>query len=206
MPNASDILANLSAIASQARVVAIAWHVVVVVVIMALLSGLRPSKRTAAMLLSLPLASVGIIAWRWHNPFNAIVFVGASLALTTLASRGRLHDRVRMGSRFAIVCGAGLLTYAWSYPHFLAGPSAIAYLYGAPLGIIPCPTLALAVAATLLGDGLVGGAWCLTLAGLAMFYAVFGIARLGVALDWGLLVGTAALLSQHWRTAREVSA
>ncbi|HEY6881911.1 MAG TPA: hypothetical protein VI299_27975 [Polyangiales bacterium] len=52
----------------------------------------------------------------------------------------------------------------------------------------------------LFGDGLVGGAWRLTLAGLAMFYAVFGIARLGVALDWGLLAGATALLGHPWAT------
>lgn len=196
MPSSKDILENLSTIANGAIVIAVAWHVVSAVAVIALLTRWRPANRTAAALLSLPLISVSITAWVFANPFNGAIFALAALGLVMLAARGNTTP-VRIGSGTSVALGLALLLYAWVYPHFLAGPSPVAYLYAAPLGIIPCPTLALVIAAALVGDGLVGGAWRVALAFLATFYAVFGIARLGVALDVGLLAGAVALFVQH---------
>lgn len=36
-----------------------------------------------------------------------------------------------------------MLAIGWIYPHFLDGP-AVDYLHAAPVGLVPCPTLAVA--------------------------------------------------------------
>lgn len=196
MPSPAEILANLAAIANRAIAVAVAWHLVSAVVVVALQMRWRPSNRVAAALLGLPLLSVSIMAWLFANPFNGAVFALAALGAVALAARGNTQP-VQLGSRSSVAAGLALFVFAWVYPHFLVDASPVAYLYAAPLGVIPCPTLALVVAAALVGRGLVGGAWCIALASLAAFYALFGMIRLGVALDVGLLIGASALFAQR---------
>lgn len=196
MPSPEDILANLSTIANRAVAVSVAWHCVSAVAVVALLMGWRPSNRAAAALLGMPLLSVSVAAWLFANPFNGAIFALAALGSVVLAARGNTHA-VRLGSRTSVALGLALFLYAWLYPHFVVAPSPLTCLYAAPLGVIPCPTLSLLVAAALVGRGLVAGAWCVALALLAAFYALFGMLRLGVALDVGLLIGALALSAQQ---------
>jgi len=195
MPSSSEILASLGRIANQASVVAIAWHVVVGLAVVSLIVGFKPNQRTAALLLSVPLASVSLTAWSFGNPFNGAVLAVATLVLAGLASLGATQP-ARTDQRWALVVGILLVAFAWVYPHFLVERSALAYLYAAPLGILPCPTLALVSGAALCGGGLVGGAWRLSLAGFAAFYALFGMLRLGVLIDGFLLLGAIGLIVQ----------
>ena len=58
MPRAADILDGLSVIANQATGVAVAWHILIATALVALVSGWRPSQRTARLLIGMPLASV----------------------------------------------------------------------------------------------------------------------------------------------------
>ena len=88
MPRAADILDGLSAIASQATSVAAAWHILIGTALLALLSGWRPSQRTARLLIGMPLASVAAVAIVFANPFNGLVFTASALAMTALAMRG----------------------------------------------------------------------------------------------------------------------
>ena len=78
------------------------------------------------------------------------------------------------------------------YPHFLVGPAA-SYLYASPAGLLPCPTLAIAIGFALLGNGLGSRPWSLTLAAVGLFYGLFGVFRLGVYLDIALVGGAIAL-------------
>ena len=80
----------------------------------------------------------------------------------------------------------------WLYPHFLEG-HATAYLYASPVGLVPCPTLAVAIGFALLGNGLGSRVWSLTLAAVGLLYGLFGVLRLGVFLDIGLVSGAVAL-------------
>lgn len=101
-------------------------------------------------------------------------------------------EAVHAGAPWTAVAGAALFAFAWTYPHFLEGRAWTAYLYAAPVGLVPCPTLALLASLVLLGDGIdrrVAG----VVAGLAAFYGAFGVLRLGVRLDLGLLAGAAAV-------------
>jgi hypothetical protein len=192
MPGAADILDGLSAIASQATLVAVAWHILIGTALLALLGGWRPSQRTARLLIGLPLASVAAVAIAFANPFNGLLFTASAGAMTALAMRGDRRP-VYLGSAWTYAIGLVMLAFGWVYPHFLDGP-AIDYLYAAPVGLVPCPTLAVASGFALLGNGLGSRAWALTLAAVALTYGLFGVLRLGVFLDIPLAIGAMALV------------
>jgi hypothetical protein len=100
---------------------------------------------------------------------------------------------VRRGPPWAFWAGVASLSYGWLYPHFL-DVDPIAYLVAAPVGLVPCPTLAVVIGVALLGGGLGSRAWSLVLAALGLFYGLFGVFRLGVLLDLGLLLAATVLL------------
>ena len=196
MPVSEEILSGLRLIANDMVWLSGVWHVVVGITIAALLAGFRPTGRTAAVSLSVPLASVSIVALAFENPFNGAVFAVLALLLAGLAWRAST-ERVRLGSGWAAVLGSLLIGFGWVYPHFLENKPWFVYLYAAPLGAIPCPTVAVVVGAALLADGFGARAWRLTLAFTALFYSVFGTFRLGVAIDSLLLLGGVGLMAQH---------
>jgi len=201
LPNATEILDGLSVIANQASGIAVTWHIVIAMSLVALAVGWRPSQRTAQLLIGMPLASVAGVAVVFNNPFNGLVFSASALALTAIAMGG---DRrlVSLGSAWARGTGITTIAFGWIYPHFLRG-DATAYLYAAPVGLVPCPTLAVAIGFALVGNGLGSRVWSLTLAALGLFYGLFGVLRLSVLLDIGLVGGALALVAVVLHHARD---
>jgi hypothetical protein len=192
MPERSQILEGLSAIANQQAHLAIAWHVILLVLLVALLLGWRPTRRTAGVALALPLLSVGLLAWYHANPFNGSVFLALALLLAMLGLR--LPSRqIASGPRFALLAGALLVGFGWIYPHFLQTDHPWAYLYAAPAGLIPCPTLSITIGLALMAGGLGSRAWDLSLASAGLFYALFGALLLQVWIDGLLAAGSAGL-------------
>src|SRR5918994_928 len=88
MPHATEILDGLSAIANQAAGMAVAWHFVIAMALVALAAGWRPSQRTARLLIGVPLVSGAGVAIVFDNPFNGLVFAASALALTAIAVGG----------------------------------------------------------------------------------------------------------------------
>ncbi|HET8938159.1 MAG TPA: hypothetical protein VFN67_32170 [Polyangiales bacterium] len=194
MPDRSEILTRLTLIANRAEVIAISWHVALAVLGAAALLGWRPSRRMLTLGLSVPLGSVALCALYYGNPFNAGVFGVSALAAALLAIRAPTGP-LSAASGWTRVLGGTLVAFGWIYPHFLQG-SEFKYLYAAPLGVIPCPTLSAVIGITLLGNGLGAGTWSRLLAALGAFYAVFGALRLGVTIDLVLLLGALGLFVQ----------
>ena len=192
MPTPEQILAGLTAIANRAQPLAIGWHAALAVTIIALLAGWRPSRRIAGVLLAIPLISVAAMAWSFGNPFNGLVFALVAVLLVTLALR-LPEDAVTRGPAWAFVVGVLMVGFGWVYPHFLESGAPLAYLYAAPFGLVPCPTLSAVIGFALLGGGLRARGWSGVLAGAGVFYALFGALRLGVSIDIFLLVGALAL-------------
>lgn len=190
MPTSTEILSGLAAIANDWIAVAVAWHVAVAVALAAIAIGWRPHIRTARLLIAALPASVAIAALVHGNPFNGIVFAGATVLLISLALRDRVEAPLAspLWARWA---GGAMIAFGWLYPHFLVGDP-WRYLYAAPLGLVPCPTLSMAIGLALLVPG-GRRAWSLTLASIGVFYALFGALRLGVLIDFGLLAGALAL-------------
>lgn len=197
-PSAADILSGLHAITGRWTEIAALWHIAVGALLAALLGGWSPLRARLGLLLALPLLSVSVLAWDAGNAFNALLFLIAASALTGGAAalpRMRLH---RARNAFAVL-GLGMIAFGWTYPHFLEETdNALRYFYAAPTGLIPCPTLAVIIGFALLTNGLESRALSLGIVLLGLFYALFGILRLGVAIDAGLAIGALALLIQSF--------
>jgi len=191
MPAPGEILDSLAAIANRAYVLAIAWHIAIAFAVAALANGWRPTNQAARVALAAPIASVAALAFAFGNPFNGVVFTAATIALVAIGAGGDTRP-VSTGTPVTTLVGIAMIVFGWVYPHFLAAPPA-AYIYAAPVGLVPCPTLSAAIGFAVLGNGLGRRAWSGVLAGLGLFYGVFGALRLGVHLDVGLLVGAATL-------------
>ena len=192
MPPSQEILDGLARIANQWRPIAIAWHLSLGVCLIALLLGWRPQRRLAGILLAVPLGSVSVLAWAGGNPFNGTVFAAVMIALIGVALSWP-RDPVRVGGPWLWIPGCLLLAFGWTYPHFLQADSWAIYLYAAPMGLIPCPTLSVVGGACLLLDGLGSRWWSPMVAAPGLLYGVIGAFRLGVRIDVVLVVGAVIL-------------
>lgn len=205
MPHARTIVEGLRVISNDAIGLAIGWHVVMLVVGAALWMGWRASRRTTGLLLTAPIASAAATAFAFSNPFNGAVLGILAIALVVVALR--LDERLPP-ERNAVttVAGVVVLAFGFFYPHFLETRPAAIYLVAAPIGLVPCPTLALVIGITVIAGGLGSRAWSLVLAVAGLFYGVFGVFRLGVQLDIGLVAGAIALLAVALSTSRKARA
>lgn len=202
MPSAQTILEQLRVISNSAANIAVGWHVALALAVVALTLGWRPSRRAAGVILATPLASAAAVALAHGNPFNAVILGALACALVLVACRLGTDPVVR-GSTAATAIGLLMIGFGSCYPHFVERGTPLAYLYAAPTGLIPCPTLSLAIGFALVGGGLGSRAWSMPLAGVGVFYGLFGVVRLRVHLDIPLIVGAAALLTVAGVSARQ---
>jgi hypothetical protein len=205
MPSSAEILENLRRISDEGSAYAVAWHVLLGGVAAALLSRRRPPPALAAWLVVALFASVSVFAWRFDNSFNGSVFAALAAIcglLAWLPSPSALESK----RSWTHALGVLMLAFGWAYPHFAEPHTALSYLYSAPTGLIPCPTLSVALGFGLL-DWLPGRrSWTGILAMAAVFYGLFGVLRLGVAIDLMLLVGALGLLAKQLLTSRRHAA
>lgn len=209
MPSPEEILRQLASLAEAERSLAVFWHLILATVVIVVLRARGAiSRRFGVIASAAPMVSVGALALRAGNPFNGIVFLASALAFVliglTLSEAPPPH-----APSWAVILGAASIGYAWVYPHFLVQPWAY-YLADAPFGILPCPTLAGVLGFALVGDGYGSRAWSLLAAALGVFYALFGMLRLGVWLDAGLLIPAIAVATlgsmRHLRLATVLGA
>ena len=194
VPSTHEILIGLSAVANEWRSVAIAWHVVLAVSLLAAVLGWRPSTRAAAYLLASPLVSVSAAAFASGNPYNGTVVTALVLALLSIASR-LSREPVRLGPSGIVSPGALLVAFGWAYPHFLETDHWTAYAYAAPLGLLPCPTVSVAIGSSLILGHFGSRPWAFTLAAAGLMYGAIGAFMLGVKLDYVLLAGSLAAVA-----------
>lgn len=193
MPIATEILEGLTAIANSWQSLAVLWHLFFGLLAVSVALGWRPANRLMGALLVPALVSVSILAWVEGNPFNGTVFGVLSLAF--LGILPKLSDTpVRRSSPGWVVSGILLFAFGWTYPHFLSEGSDLVYLYAAPLGLVPCPTLSMLVGVTLIFGGFKSPMWSSLLVVAALFYGFFGALYLGVVIDWVLTAGGIVLL------------
>jgi hypothetical protein len=195
MPATVDVLDSLARIAREWRGMAIGWHAAAAIAVLVLLIK-RPSRgqRVPAIAVTVPLASVAALAWWSGNPFNGTIFTVLTVALVVEASR--LEDRpLQSASPASVAVGSILVIFGLVYPHFLPDGSQWSYLYAAPFGLIPCPTLSVMTGASLAAGVFGSRAWGFTLGVVGLVYGVIGVLVLGVAIDTALVVGAVVLLA-----------
>jgi hypothetical protein len=116
------------------------------------------------------------------------------LAATLAGAAARFPNApVRLSSRVWVAAGLAFTVFGWTYPHFLETDSWTSYLYAAPFGLLPCPTLSSVIGMTLLFENLRSRVWSTALVVAGLVYGAVGVFQLGVALDWGLLFASALL-------------
>jgi hypothetical protein len=192
MPAPSAILDGLTEISNQWRAVAVGWHVLIGLLVIGLVAGWRPTERLLAVLITLPLVSVSVLAWLAGNAFNGVVVAGLALLLFRYLPHLR-PQRVRFDSAWPVLSGATMVAFGWMYPHFLTTDSWTAYAYGAPLGVVPCATLSAAIGIASMVAPLRSGAWAAALASGGLFYGLLGFFYLNVMIDIVLVGGAVAL-------------
>jgi len=191
MPSSVTILETLSSMAEDLVWLAVAWHAVMLTAVGLRVMGLRVSPHASMLALTLPSVSVSVAAFGYGLAFNGVAFGVLGLAFATLGILSK-HPSLQHGPRWAGVLGAALLVFGWVYPHFNSGPWHRT-LYAAPLGVLPCPTLAMLAGTVLWAESFRSRAACSLLALWCAFYAAFGVFRLGVVIDLGLLFGAVGL-------------
>jgi hypothetical protein len=197
MPAPSVILEGLARITANFLILAVIWHIVFGLAITGLIAGWRPSRKLAAAILAVPLLSVSVLAWVYKNPFNGTVFLIFAILLA-LVGLFLPKEKVRGGPLWGQITGVLMIAFGWVYPHFLGSGAWWKYLYAAPTGLIPCPTLSMVIGFALLAGGFASRTWSRLLAVLGLFYGVFGAFRLGVRLDIVLFGGALLLLIQSF--------
>ena len=203
MPSVHDVLTQLAAIAAGYPWLAIAWHAYFGVIAVALIGGWRPPRRLAGLLLAAAPLSASAMAWIAGNPVNGALLLALAALLLLLALKMSCAYS-RIAPPWLLLPGIALFAVGWAYPHFLAAGSLLPYLYRSPLGVLPCPTLAMTLGLALILDGLGSRALCVALGAFGLFYGAFGVFRLGVTADWTLLLGAVIVLARavHRRLER----
>ncbi len=193
MPSSQAILESLAAIVNAMEGLAVFWHAAVAALLVGLWLGWRPSKKLSVALLATPLLSVGILAFLFRNPFNGFMFLAAA-ALSLFLGFRPFDAPGKKTPRWVQAAGVLMISFGWLYPHFLDSSPWTAYLYAAPMGLIPCPTLSMIVGFSLYALNYLPRGWRFLTAFLGAFYGLFGVFRLGVTIDIVLLTGSVLLL------------
>lgn len=207
MPSAESILASATTIANDWQRLAIFWHIVLAIAVVALTIGWQPPTRWFALALAAPFVSVSAVAWMSSNPFNGTIFAVFSVLLVAVA-RCCSSIRFERAPLLFSTPGVLLVVFGWFYPHFLRADSWTAYAYASPFGLLPCPTLSVVIGLTLIFGLTRNRSWGLVLAAASTIYGVIGVFQLGASLDYGLLAGAACLLFAlrreplMWRSVR----
>ena len=205
MPTSEAILSGLARVANDFMPVSVIWHAYFAALAVILAAGVRPSRRLAGVALALPLLSVSVLAWYISNPFNGLLFAAAAIALGALSLMSS-EQRVRTAPVAVLVPGIVLAAFGWVYPHFLENASAFTYLYAAPVGAVPCPTLSIVIGFAMIMNGLSSRPAAFLLGGIGLFYGLFGVFRLGVAIDWTLLAGSLGVMAYAIAARRKLGA
>ena len=191
MPPAVDVLRNATTLANEWVLAAVFWHAVIVAFLYAAFSRWRWPGGTDAVIAAL-CASVAWLAGLTGNWFTAYVFLALTIVSGLHAAGVRERLQLTPSARWAAP-GVWLVLFGLAYPHFVQVPHWVAYLYAAPVGIVPCPTLLVAIGLKIVLPDERGplASISLTLAGL--FYGIVGVWVLGVSIDVVLIAGAIAL-------------
>jgi hypothetical protein len=187
----ATILASATAIANEWWPLAAAWHVAVAAAGVRLWWRRGDARVVAGMLSLMPLSVAAMAAWS-GNPINLAMFAALGLVMVALTGTA-MTAQLGGAARPQLLAGAAMCAFGLVYPHFLDRP-AWHYLFAAPLGLLPCPTLAFLLGASLLANSFGSTAWAFVMGGMGLLYGLLGVFMLHVAIDWFLIAGAGVVL------------
>jgi hypothetical protein len=189
----NNILSSLQFLANEYVDLSIAWHVLVVFVLVLAIYNKKLSGKLSYGICGFLFLSVSLMAAVVINPFNFVIFLALAfvfLRKSVFQSHSELYLRRQTFNEASayILILSGLV-----YPHFLSG-NVLLYLIAAPIGIIPCPTL-LVTSGFMLLFSITHTKLHYVLIAVNVFYGVIGVFFLGVALDVMLILSA---VIQYW--------
>lgn len=203
MPTTEQILSGLKIMVNTWWPLAVFWHIYFAAIIIALLFGVRFSKRLGGILLPLPILSVSLVAWFSSNQFNGFLYALIGILLIYFSVK-LPHEKASIAPLWTLIPGIIMFIFGWIYPHFLEYSSSFAYLYAAPTGLIPCPTLSIIIGLLLILNGLESRTLMLLLGFVGLYYGIIGVVQLGVLIDLVLLAGAILIVIMAFTRKPEV--
>lgn len=193
MPTSEEILEELFLISNTHTWMAVIWHILFYVLIAALFLKWKPSNGTLSVLLALPLLTVSFFAWITSNPFNGTLFLLFGILLIVFGAKNS-DAPIKTRHSWSTVIGIIIVIFGLLYPHFLETDNYFIYLYAAPTGLIPCPTLSMVIGFAIIFNGFQSRTWSLILVLPGLIYGLIGTFRLQVYHDMVLLVASIILM------------
>jgi|GEM_PF-1799804 len=190
IPKAEEILQHLTTIATQSMAFALFIRLTLLGLLAVSVARRRVLVEYLAGYVGFVLVAASIAAIGYYDKTTNLFTFVVLFPLGLLWGREALVSppRPRPGAlRIAVASALGL--FAFFYPHFVKPPWEV--LAFAPLGIVPCPTLALALAAVILTKRSYTLYGVLPTWIVAAFYGVVGVFYLEVGVDWALLAAVA---------------
>jgi hypothetical protein len=197
MPKTEEILAGLQTIVDNQSILAGIWHIALYFLIICFFINWHPTNKILGILVCMPVISVAILAWYYGNPFNGAMFSILAILILIFAFRAT-GVRISFSTWPFMIIGMIMIAFGFIYPHFTRADSVSEYLYASPFGLIPCPTLSVLIGIILLFNSLGSPAISLSLIVFGLFYGLFGVFKLGVAIDLFLLIGSISLLLKQF--------
>lgn len=198
-----EIINGLQTIVDKYSLFSMAWHFVFYGLIAALIARWKPSNRLFAILFCMPAFSVAAFAWLIGNPFNGMLFSILAILILIFGVKASSQP-IRFSQLPFAISGILMIVFGLVYPHFIETNSVYNYLVESPVGLIPCPTLAVMIGFALLFNGFGSQAITLILIIFGLFYGIFGVLKLAVYLDLFLVFGTTALLTKYLLSFRTI--
>ena len=192
MPSPEQILEASTMIANRWLSLAVAWHAVIGIVVVLIIAR-AVTRRAIAAVLAVAMASVSVMAWSVNNPFNGGVFAIMAIGQTWIVTRTP-RATLQPASTALMASGALFAAFGWFYPHFLPDRSPWIYVYAAPMGLLPCPTLAMIAGVALMAGVLETRARALLIGVAALIYGLIGVIVLGVTIDVMLIAAAIVVL------------
>jgi len=205
MPTSEGILQGLFLIANTYTWMAIIWHILFYFLIAALLLNWKPSNRTLSVLLGLPLLTVSLFGWITGNPFNGTFFLLFGFLLIIFGSRNS-EISINTNHTWSTVLGSIIVIFGLLYPHFLDTDNYFLYLYAAPAGLVPCPSLSTVIGFAILYNGFQSRTWSLILVVPGLIYGLIGTFKLQVYLDMVLLIASVILIIMAFQIPKKIVA
>lgn len=191
MPSPRQILEQLTRLATEGRTLGLLWHVVVLAALAFVVARKWEGRASLAVATVFPMFTASLVAFATGNWVNGLVLDLGALTMIVI-SRKFAGTLIEIGRPIPFTIGVATLLYALFYTHFTPIRS-WTDVWMTPIGVLPCPTMALVIGLGLMAGGFRSRAWSLTAAVLGLGYSLFGVFVLKVQWDLGLFAAAVVM-------------
>jgi hypothetical protein len=191
MPAPHQILEQLTRLATEGRMLGLIWHLALLVGLALVVAKKWESRASLAVAAVFPMFTASLVAFAVGNWVNGLVLDLGALTMVVI-SRKFTGTPIEIGRPIPFTVGVATMLYAVFYTHFTSIHS-WTDVWMTPIGVLPCPTMALVIGLGLMAGGFRSRAWSLTAAVLGLGYSLFGVFVLKVQWDLGLFAASVVM-------------